>query len=111
MRLILQAMNKLTFRRTDEDELTFELLVDGLPLGERVGAPGNGIPHRYVFDSLPSIPPYPDQAPADPTLRLVAVCKCGEFGCGYTACRVHDDRLEVHMRDFWTSRQQANTGS
>ena len=95
-------MNSISLLSTNDDGLTFCFLVDEQLLGEILGAPGNGIPHRYIVDSLPSIPPYPNVTPTEPSLRLVAVCTCGEFGCGHTKCRIRYTEQQVSMSEFVT---------
>jgi hypothetical protein len=91
-------MNKLTFRATDDNGLSFELLVDGLPLGELVGAKDWAIPFWIVEDDLPRWPPHGESR--EPEVRIVCCCSCGEYGCGHTQCRVIRDGDEVVFRDF-----------
>ncbi len=79
-------MNTLSYRRTDENGLSFELLVDGQPLGELVGGRDNGIPYWIIEDDLPRFPPRGKNP--DPEIRLIAVCSCGDYGCGHTLCHV-----------------------
>jgi hypothetical protein len=91
-------MNKLSYRLTDDNGLSFELLVDGEPLGDRVGARDNAVPYWIVHDDLPHYPP--GGAQPDPEIRIVAVCSCGEYGCGHTSCRVIPEAGCVTFCDF-----------
>jgi hypothetical protein len=91
-------MNTLAFRTTEENGLSFELLVDGRPLGELVEAQNWAIPFWDVVDDLPLWPPHGESL--DPTIRIVCCCSCGEYGCGHTQCRVVREGDEVVFRDF-----------
>lgn len=91
-------MNTLTFRTTDDNGLSFELLVNGRPLGELVGAQDWAIPFWIVEDDLPHSPPNGESR--DPEVRIVCCCSCGEYGCGHTQCRVVREGDEVVFRDF-----------
>lgn len=91
-------MNTLAFRTTNENGLSFELLVDGRPLGELVGAGDLAIPFWDVVDDLPRWPPHGESR--DPDIRIVCCCSCGEYGCGHTQCRVVREGDVVVLRDF-----------
>ena len=65
-------MNTLSYRQTDDNGLSFELLVDGEPLGAMVGARDSAIPYWIVEDDLPHLPPHGEEP--DPEIRIVAVC-------------------------------------
>src|SRR5437016_5491116 len=91
-------MNTLSFRCTEQNGLSFELLIDGRPLGELVGAKDWAIPFWDVDDDLPHWPPRGPNR--DPEIRIVCCCSCGEYGCGHTRCRVIRERDEVVFRDF-----------
>jgi hypothetical protein len=91
-------MNRLSYRRTDDNGLSFELLVDGEPLGALVGARDNAIPYRIVDDDLPHLPPRGEEP--DAYIRIVAVCSCGEYGCGHTQCRLISEGDCVWLCDF-----------
>jgi hypothetical protein len=91
-------MNTLSYRWTEDNGLSFELLVDGQPLGALVGARDTAIPYWIIEDDLPYCPPH--REPHDPEIRIVCVCSCGEFGCGLTLCRVNREGNEVVLRDF-----------
>lgn len=91
-------MNTLSFRTTEDNGLSFELLVDGRPLGELVGAQDYSFPYWDVVDDLPRWPPQGESR--DPEVRIVCCCSCGEYGCGHTQCRVVREGDEVVFRDF-----------
>jgi hypothetical protein len=93
-----RSMNTLAFRTTEENGLSFELLVDGLPLGELVGAQDMAIPFWIIEDDLPYWPPHGERR--DPEIRIVCCCSCGEYGCGHTRCRVIREGDEVVFQDF-----------
>lgn len=87
-------MNTLSYRCTDDNGLSFELLVDGQPLGERVSSTHAAIPYWIIETGLPHL------TEAEPDVRMVAVCSCGEYGCGHTRCRVVRDGDVVLFYDF-----------
>lgn len=91
-------MNTLDYRCTDDNGLSFELLVDGQPLGVLVGARDTAIPYWIIEDDLPYFPPHGTKH--DPDLRIVAVCSCGEYGCGHTRCRILRSDELVIISDF-----------
>jgi hypothetical protein len=91
-------MATLGFRCTDDNGLSFELLVDGQPLGALVGARDTAIPYWIIADDLPYWPPRGDRH--DPDIRIVCVCSCGESGCGCTECRVVREGDEVVFCGF-----------
>jgi hypothetical protein len=91
-------MNTLNYRQTDDNGLSFELLVDGQPLGASVGARGNALPYWIIKDDLPHLPPHGEEP--DPDMRIVSVCSCGEYGCGHTQCRVISDGDFITLCDF-----------
>jgi hypothetical protein len=84
-------MNLLSLRvdpdNDDELGLSFVLVVDGCPIGDLVSTQVDShIPWWIVEDGLPTL--LGRQAASDPEMRIVAVCSCGEYGCGHTRCRV-----------------------
>jgi hypothetical protein len=91
-------MATLSFRCTEDNGLSFELMVDGQPLGQLVGARDTAFPYWIVDDDLPYLPPHGGKRVPD--TRIVCVCSCGEYGCGHTACRVVQEREGVVLRDF-----------
>lgn len=88
-------MNVLDYRTSDENGLSFALLVDGQPLGDLIGATEIEIPYWYFNDDLP---PYPYWE--EPDRRIVTVCSCGDDGCSHTDCRVIKEDAIVVFRDF-----------
>ena len=93
-------MNTLAYRISEQNGLSFELLVDGEPLAALVSAPDLEIPYWIIHNDLPTFPPGADGA--DPHIRIIAVCSCGEYGCGHTRCRVKrtdDDSVVLHDFD------------
>lgn len=88
----------LSYRCTEDNGLSFELLVDGVPLGALVGSRDTAFPYWIVEDGLPRWPPY---GPSDsPEVRIVCVCNCGDYGCGHTQCRVIRDGDDVVFHEF-----------
>ncbi|HEY1379615.1 MAG TPA: hypothetical protein VGF55_22620 [Gemmataceae bacterium] len=79
-------MNILDYRCTEDNGLSFELIVDGQLLGDLIGSRDRAFPSWIVEDDLPYDPPYSKEH--DPELRIVTVCSCGEYGCGCSKCRV-----------------------
>ena len=88
-------MPTLSYRCTEDNGLSFELLVDGEPLGALVGARDTAFPYWIVEDGLPRYPPH--GTPDDPDARIVCVCNCGEYGCGHTGCRMTREGDEVNV--------------
>jgi hypothetical protein len=91
-------MPTLSYRCTEENGLSFELLVDGEPLGALVGSRDTGFPYWIVEDGVPHWPPH-GQSNA-PDVRIVCVCGCGEYGCGHTRCHVVNVGDEVVFCEF-----------
>jgi hypothetical protein len=91
-------MNRLSFRPVNDDIFSFELLVDGQPLGQLVGAIDWAIPYWIVEDDLPYYPPHGERR--DPEIRIVCCCSCGEYGCRHTQCRIVYEGDAVVFRDF-----------
>lgn len=91
-------MNTLDYRSTDQNGLSFELLVDGQPLDELIGSKDTPIPFWLFDDGMSDLPPYSPER--DPEIRIIAVCSCGEYGCGRSLCRVVREGDSVVFRDF-----------
>lgn len=91
-------MSTLSYRCTQEHGLSFELLVDGQPLGLLVGSRDTAFPCWIVEDGLPS--DSPNGTSDDPDVRIVCVCGCGEYGCSCTRCRVTREGDEVVFNEF-----------
>jgi hypothetical protein len=75
-------MNVLGYRVSDENGFSVQLTIDGAPLAGLVGARDSWIPY-WLFEG--DLPRYGDRAD---DRRIVAVCSCGEYGCGCTVCQV-----------------------
>jgi hypothetical protein len=91
-------MPTLSYRCTEDNGLSFELLVDGEPLGALIGSRDTAFPYWIVEDGLPRWPPH---GPSDsPDVRIVCVCSCGEYGCGHAQCHVVSEGDEVVFRGF-----------
>ena len=91
-------MNTLGYRVTDQNGLSFELLFDGRPLGELIGAQDTPIPFWLFNDGMSDLPPYSPERGDE--VRIIAVCSCGEYGCGRSLCRVVREGESVSFRDF-----------
>lgn len=94
----LGLMNTLSFRTSTENGLSFELLVDGQSLGSLIGARDSEITYWIVDDDLPYYPPFGNDR--DMSKRIVAVCSCGEYGCGHAQCRLVLGEETVELLDF-----------
>ena len=81
-------MNVLSYECTDDNGLSFLLLVDGEPLVRLLGSLDWAIPYYLLLfgDDLPCGSRCDGKK--GPDIRIVAVCSCGEEGCGSTPCRV-----------------------
>lgn len=91
-------MATLSFRCTDDNGLSFELLVDCQSLGALVGSRDTAFPYSIVEDGLPRWSPY---GPSDsPNVRIISVCSCGEYGCGHAQCHVTRDGDEIVFSQF-----------
>ena len=101
-------MHTLSVEESEENGLSFELLVDGTPLRVLVSGASGGIPYWIVEDDLPYFPTTSDEAARRSDLRIVAVCSCGEYGCGHTRCRVVKDGESVVFSGFITNVNAAD---
>jgi hypothetical protein len=77
-------MNKLTFECTTSNTLSFILKVDGKSILDAIGRGEDEIPAWICEDGIPSLPP--GNLVSDRV--IVAVCGCGEYGCGNTNARL-----------------------
>jgi hypothetical protein len=102
-------MNVLSFESSTANGLSFTLLVDGQPLAELLGGMDREIPFYLLEGELPrpsdsSVLNWINHTPVyrghEEEVRLVAVCSCGEQGCGCTLCRLVDHGETVTLRDF-----------
>jgi hypothetical protein len=97
-------MNTLDYRVSDQNDLSFELLFDGQPLSELIGAKDTPIPFWLFKEGMSQLPPYSPQRGDE--VRIVAVCSCGVYGCGRSLCQVVHEEDVVVFRDF-----EGNLGS
>lgn len=81
--------------------LVFALCIDGNTLPEAVGSDEAILPYRLITDDLPGLDEQP-RSDLDCN-RIVAVCSCGEFGCGGTWARVAKSADRVVLSDFKTN--------
>jgi len=93
-----KQMNTLGYRVTDQNGLSFELLFDGRPLSKLIGARDTPIPFWLFEKGMSGLPPYSPERGDE--VRIVAVCQCGEYGCGRSLCRVVHEDDSVLFRDF-----------
>lgn len=91
-------MNWLSVEVSELNGLSFELFVDGQPMGDVLGDGNEGIPYWLAKDGLPTYPP--NDPRADPFIRIVSVCGCGEYGCGHSRCCVTQDTSSVKFSMF-----------
>ncbi len=91
-------MNRLSVKTTDANGRSFELIVDDIPLAERLNDGNAAIPYWLVEDDLPCFPPQGE--PRQQGIRIVTVCDCGEYGCGHTHCRVTKTNDTVMLDQF-----------
>jgi hypothetical protein len=91
-------MNTLNFRSTDDNGLSFELLIDEEPLGELICVQDLAIPYWIFEDDLPYYPPHSTERESD--IRIITVCSCGEYDCGHAQCRIVRNGNNVVFCDF-----------
>jgi hypothetical protein len=89
-------MNKLTFEATDQNGLSFRLMVDGKPIINTQGISEDQLPAWECEQGIPSFPPYE----ATSGRVLVAACGCGEYGCGNTNAQIERKNGIVRLFDF-----------
>lgn len=76
----------------------FQLLVDNVPIQEIIGPPCGGMPCWMALDGLPKFDS--DDELEFPSTRIIAVCDCGEDGCGHIRCEVSRKDDLVVFSDF-----------
>lgn len=101
--------NQLSVKVTEANGLSFELLVDGAPLSEKLQDGNAGIPYWMVEDDLPTFPPLQKVSP-NSALRIVTVCDCGEYGCGHAHCRIIKSESEVVFDQFQGDLREEHKG-
>jgi hypothetical protein len=89
-------MNTLSFRTSEENGFSIELLIDGQSFIELVGYDSSLIPHYMFEGDLPQ----GYWGEADPNIKCIGICCCGAPGCGDEECRVIRQGDVVIFRDF-----------
>lgn len=79
-------INTLSYNFFDQNDGSFELLVDGVPLAELVNYEDTLIPFWIIDNGIPTFPPH--ESPEEINERIVAVCGCGEYGCDSITCQI-----------------------
>ena len=101
-------MNVLSFHsQSSPNGLSFELTVDGRSLPELLGVVHDDrrLPWWLV---QPTGLPCADEPDDPPGRHLVAVCSCGESGCGRTTCVVTSDADTIRLTDFYSDSSAAD---
>src|SRR5512138_2522685 len=101
-------MNVLSFlSRSSPDSLGFELTVDGQSLPGILGVTDEDrlLPWWLV---QPLGLPFNDEPDDPPGRHLVAVCSCGEPGCGRTTCVVTPEADTIRLTDFHSDSAEAD---
>ena len=93
-------MNTISVEVSKANGLSFELLVDGQPIGALLNDGNAGIPYWLAKDGLPTYPYPADDCETDPLVRIVSVCGCGEYGCDHSRCKVTKTSETVEFSDF-----------
>lgn len=88
-------MNTLSYRTIDQNGRSFELLIDGQPIDELIGAADSAIPYWLFKDGVNELP---RKGVSD--YFIVSVCGCGEYGCGNASCQKLDETDCVVLCDF-----------
>lgn len=99
-------MDQLDYTLSDENGLSFELHVNGIPLGDLIGSLDTAIPYWIIEDDLPYYPPRGKDR--EPETHIVTVCSCGEYGCGHARCRIIKAADVVTFCDFNGDVQSKN---
>jgi hypothetical protein len=92
-------MNILSYQSLESHGLSFEILVDGEPIGKKIGSSGTSVPY-WLFKTGVALHPL-NRIGTDMEKRVVAVCSCGEYGCSSMSCNIvrsWDDNIV--FRDF-----------
>jgi hypothetical protein len=102
-------MNILDYRSTENHGLSFELVIDGEPIGKLVGSSDDlEIPYRLFKNGTALFPAA--HLGRDSEKRVVAVCSCGEWGCSSTRCDVVKSwDGNIIFRDFITKRSKSDS--
>jgi hypothetical protein len=84
-------MNVLNYQATEDNRLSFQLLVDGQLLSSLIGAKDSAIPYWLWLKEVPQ---------NGTGKAIVTVCSCGEYGCGCTLCDIDLTPQEAIFHDF-----------
>ena len=101
-------MNVLSYLpRSSPDNLGFELTVDGRSLPGILGVTEEDRLLPWWLLQPAGLPP--NDEPDDPPGRhLVAVCSCGEPGCGRTTCVVTSEGATIRLGGFTSDSAEAD---
>lgn len=98
---MFNSINTLDFRVSKNHGLSFELLVDGKPISQIAGSSSKSIPYWLFMTGVALLPL--SYLGSDSDRRVVAVCSCGEWGCGSLRCNIVKSwDGNVVFRDFTT---------
>jgi hypothetical protein len=92
-------MNILGYHRSANHILSFELTIDGEDIGKVIMTNNTATPYRLFLTGL-ALPPL-DRLSIMTDDRIIAVCSCGQYGCGCTRCKiVRSWDNSIVFRDF-----------
>ncbi len=91
-------MNVLSYSFFDQNGGSFELFIDGIELAKQVDYEDSLIPYWIIDKGIPTF--CPQQKTEKISERIVAVCGCGEYGCGCLICKVEIEEDFVTFSDF-----------
>lgn len=101
--MVKDNLNVLSYRIIENDSkytenLLFELLIDGEPICGNLAETGdNAIPY-YEFENKDL--PYFQCENNDVRQYIIAVCVCGNSGCGSETCQIIKESDYVIFKDF-----------
>ncbi len=87
-------MNVLSYRTSELNGLTFDLLIDDQSVQEIFESDTVGIPYWLLEGGLATM------TVMEKPYRIISVCDCGECGCGVIACRVTEESDTDTFDDF-----------
>ena len=90
-------MNTLSFRTTEDNGLSIELLIDGQPLAALSPDDEDTKIPFYDFDGDLPLGYWGQE---DASIKCIGVCICGHAGCGGVECRVVRKGDTVIFRDI-----------
>ena len=96
---MLTSINTLDYRSSAKHKLSFELLIDGKPIGSVVGSSDTAIPY-WLFQTGVALSPL-NNLESHAEKRVIAVCSCGSYGCSCVQCNVTQSwDGNILFRDF-----------